>query len=318
LPQRAQKGEVIVNGRTLTGEEFLQLFEKVRNWGRWGDDDEMGALHHLGEAEVVHACRLPRRGLRVSLGRAWDGVPGVDNAKPALHHMTSLGDRGGDESANTDFIGIDFHGKAASHLDALAHYPFRGRLYNGRLAGDVVSSAGASFGSVTALSRGVVARGVLLDAARVRGVEWIDPPCALGGDDLEAVATALGVEVRRGDVVLLRSGAVRRRRELGPWDLDAASVGLAPSAVAWLGEVEAAMLGGDGDSDARPSTVEGVVSPVHVLAITGLGMCLLDNLDLESLSEACADAGSFEFLLVVAPLIVPGGTGSPVNPVAVL
>jgi hypothetical protein len=83
-------------------------------------------------------------------------------------------------------------------------------------------------------------------------------------------------------------------------------------------EVEVAVLGGDGDSDARPSPVEGVGGPIHVLSIAALGMCLLDNLDLETLSEACAEAGRFEFLLIVAPLIVPGGTGSPVNPIAVL
>ncbi len=88
----------------------------------------------------------------------------------------------------------------------------------------------------------------------------------------------------------------------------------------WSGwpNAEVALLGGDGDSDARPSPVEAVGAPVHVLAINALGMCLLDNLDLEALSRACAEVGCFEFLLVVAPLIVPGGTGSPVNPIAVL
>ena len=159
-----------------------------------------------------------------------------------------------------------------------------------------------------------LARGVLLDVARARGVDWVDPPAAIGAEDLDAVAASLGVEVRRGDAVLLRSGQMRRRQALGPWDPDAAGVGLATSAMGWLAERQAAILGGDGDSDPHPSQVEGVPLPVHVLAIVAMGMCLLDNLDLENLSEACAEAGTFEFLLVVAPLIVPGGTGSPVNP----
>jgi kynurenine formamidase len=191
-------------------------------------------------------------------------------------------------------------------------------LYNGKPAREVVSSTGSSFAPISRLAHGVVARGVLLDAARARGVDWVEPPAALDAGDLEAVAASLGVEVRRGDAVLLRSGQMRRRRDLGPWDPDQAGVGLAVTAMEWLAQRQVAILGGDGDSDARPSPVEGVGGPVHVLAINAMGMCLLDNLDLEGLSEACAEVGSFEFLLVVAPLIVPGGTGSPVNPIAVL
>ena len=154
--------------------------------------------------------------------------------------------------------------------------------------------------------------------ARARGVDWVEPPAAIDAGDLEAISGSLGVEVRRGDAVLLRSGQMRRRRVVGPWDPDRAGVGLAVTAMEWLGRRQIAVLGGDGDSDARPSPVEGVGGPVHALAINAMGMCLLDNLDLEELSEACGQAGSFEFLLVVAPLIVPGGTGSPVNPIAVL
>jgi kynurenine formamidase len=149
-------------------------------------------------------------------------------------------------------------------------------------------------------------------------VDWIEPPTALGAEELEAIAGFLKLEVRRGDAVLLRSGQMSRRRVMGPWDPDLAGVGLSISAMEWLAEREIALLGGDGDSDARPSPVDGVGGPIHVLAINAMGMCLLDNLDLESLSAACVAAGTFEFLLVVAPLIIPGGTGSPVNPIAVL
>jgi kynurenine formamidase len=158
---------------------------------------------------------------------------------------------------------------------------------------------------------------VLLDAARARKVDWLEPPCALGAEDLAAIATTLGLEVRRGDVVFLRTGQVGRRNVLGPWDPDLAEAGLATSGLEWLAEREIAVLGSDGDSDARPSPVEGIGGPIHVLSVAALGMCLLDNLDLESVSEACAEAGRFEFLIIVAPLIVPGGTGSPVNPIAV-
>jgi kynurenine formamidase len=306
-------------GFSITNEEFHRTFEKLRNWGRWGDDDELGTLNFLGEAEVAQGVKLAKRGRRLSLGRPLDTVAGPDNSRPALHYMTHMGDRRADEPTYyMDFIGVDFHGKSASHIDGLAHIAYKGMLYNGRLASEVVGSTGSSFSPISRMAHGVVARGVLLDAARARGVDWVEPPAALEAEDLDAIAGSLGVEVRRGDAVLVRSGQMRRRQTLGPWDPDRAGVGLAISAMEWLAQRQVAILGGDGDSDARPSPVEGVGGPIHALAIAAMGMCLLDNLDLESLSEACSAAGTFEFLFFVAPLVVPGGTGSPVNPIAVL
>jgi kynurenine formamidase len=304
---------------TVSIVEFDRLFEKLKNWGRWGEDDELGTLNYVGDAEIAQAARLVRKGRKVSVGRPLDTVAGPDNGRPALHHMTHMGDPGTDASSYyTDFIGVDFHGKSASHIDALPHVAYKGLLYNGRVAAEVVSSRGSSFAPISALARGVVARGVLLDAARARGLDWVEPPLALAAGDLDAIASTLGVEVRHGDAVLLRSGQMRRRSALGPWDPDTSEVGLAVSAMEWLADRQVALLGGDGDSDARPSPVEGIGGPVHVLAITAMGMCLLDNLDLEALSDACAEMGTYEFFLVVAPLIVPGGTGSPVNPIALL
>lgn len=279
----------------------------------------MGTLNFLSDKEVAEAARLVKTGKRVSLARIIDTVAGPDNGRPGLHYMTRMGDKGEDEATYyMDFIGLDFHGKSASHIDALPHVAYKGLLYNGKRAVDVVGSKGSSFAPISRLAEGVVARGVLLDAARARQVDWVEPPCALGAEDLEAIARTLGVEVRRGDAVLLRTGHMRRRRTLGPWDPDLADTGLATSGLEWLAQHEISLLGGDGDSDARPSPVEGVGGPIHVLSVAAMGMCLLDNLDLESLSEACANAGAFEFLLVVAPLVVPGGTGSPVNPLALL
>ena len=242
---------------SVTNEEFDRTFEKLSNWGRWGDDDELGTLNFLGEAEVAQGVKLAKRGLRVSLGRPLDTVAGPDNSRPALHYMTHMGDRRADEPTYyTDFIGVDFHGKSASHIDALPHIAYKGMLYNGKLAADVVGSTGSSFAPISRLAHGVVARGVLLDAARARGVDWVEPFAALGAEDLEAIGGSLGVEVRRGDAVLVRSGQMRRRRVLGPWDPDRAGVGLATSAMGWLAQRQVAILGSDGDSDARPSPVE--------------------------------------------------------------
>ncbi|MFG2988138.1 cyclase family protein [Streptomyces sp. NPDC048257] len=305
------------NGPAVSRREFDALFDAVRTWGRWTAADR-GAWNRVTADHVRRATATVRSGTAVPMGRPWDTRPGPDNARPALHYMSELGDVEAPEPAvYKDFLAADYHGKGVSHLDALSHVAYRGRLYDGRAAGEVVDAAGARFGAVSALGP-LVTRGVLVDLPAVLGIDWLEPGRAVHARDLVAAEKALGVTIGDGDAVLLRSGAYRRRRELGPWDPGEASAGWHVDALPLLAERAIALLGGDGDSDVRPSPVEGLHSPVHALAVTAMGVPLLDNLDLEPLSAACADAGRYAFMVVVTPLNVPGGTGSPVNPVAVL
>ncbi|MFF9773889.1 cyclase family protein [Streptomyces sp. NPDC013978] len=303
---------------TVSREEFDALFEAVLTWGRWGDRADRGAWNRVTEEHVRRAVGGVRSGVVVPMALPWNTRSGPDNQKPALHHMTDLGDVEGPEpTTHKDFIAADYHGKAVTHLDALSHIAYAGLLYDGRPARENVGAAGARFGSVAALGP-LVTRGVLLDLPAVLGVPWLEPGHAVRAGDVRAAEEALGVTIGEGDAVLLRSGHVRRREELGAWDPGAASAGFHVDAVPLLAERGIALLGGDGDSDVRPSPVAGVHSPVHALAVAAMGVPLLDNLDLEALADATAEAGRYEFLLVVAPLNVPGGTGSPVNPIAVL
>ncbi|MFG3009625.1 cyclase family protein [Streptomyces cinerochromogenes] len=305
------------NGPAVSRREFDALFEAVRTWGRWTPADR-GAWNRVTADHVRRAAAGVRSGVVVPLALPWNTRPGPDNRRPALHHMTDLGDVERPEpSTHKDFIAADYHGKGVTHLDALSHIAYRGQLYDGRTAGDAVGSEGARFGAVSTLGP-LVTRGVLLDLPAALGVRWLEPGHAVHARDITAAERALGVTIGEADAVLLRSGQVRRRAELGAWDPDTASAGLHVDAVPLLAERGVALLGGDGDSDVRPSPVEGVHSPVHALAVAAMGVPLLDNLDLEALSAATAEAGRYAFLLVVAPLKVPGGTGSPVNPVAVL
>ncbi|MFI9721958.1 cyclase family protein [Streptomyces sp. NPDC052396] len=305
------------NGPTVSRQEFDALFERLRTWDQW-EAGGRGAGNRVTRERVRQAAALVRTGEVVPLGRAWDTTAGPDNGRPALHYMSDLGDVEAPEpTAHKDFIGADYHGKAISHLDALSHIAYRGRLYGGGRARDLVGALGARFGDVAALGP-LVTRGVLLDLPAVRGKPWLEPGQAVHAPDLTAAETAHGVRIGEGDAVLLRVGRFRRRRELGAWDPDTACAGLHIDAVPLLAERGLALLGGDGDSDVRPSPVEGLHSPVHTLAIAAMGVPLLDNLDLEALSEACARTGHYAFLLVVAVLNIPGGTGSPVSPVAVL
>ena len=305
------------NGPAVSRRDFDALFEAVRTWGRWTPADR-GAWNRVIPDHVRRAVAGVRSGVVVPMALPWNTRPGPDNRKPALHHMTDLGDVESPEpTTHKDFIAADYHGKGVTHLDALSHIAYRGRLYDGRPARESVGAEGARFGAVSALGP-LVTRGVLLDLPAVLGVRWLEPGRAVHAEDVLGAEEALGVTIGEGDAVLLRSGHVRRRKELGAWDPDAASAGFHVDAVPLLAERGIALLGGDGDSDVRPSPVEGVHSPVHALAVAAMGVPLLDNLDLEALAAATAEAGRHEFLLVVAPLNVPGGTGSPVGPVAVL
>ncbi|WP_329389404.1 cyclase family protein [Streptomyces sp. NBC_01351] len=297
--------------------EFDALFASVRTWGRW-DPADRGAWNRVTPDHVRRAAALVRDGRTVPLGLPWNTRPGPDNGKPALHHMTDLGDVEPPEPATyKDFLAVDYHGKAVSHLDALSHVAYRGLLYGGHPARGAIDAGGARFGSVAALGP-LVTKGVLLDLPAVLGAPWLEPGHAVRARDVIAAERALGVRIDDGCAVLLRSGRFRRRREVGPWDADAACAGFHVDAVPLLAERAISLLGADGDSDVRPSPVEGLHSPVHALAVAAMGVPLLDNLDLEALSAACAEAGRYEFMIVVSPLDVPGGTGSPVNPVALL
>lgn len=309
---------MISEADAMDAEAFDALREEVTNWGRWGAQDERG-LHNVMTAErVVRAAALVRTGRTVSLAHDLDTSPGPDNPKPALHYMTQRSDVDqGEPRVNMDFIGTDFHGKSVTHLDALCHCNFRGQLFNGVDAAASVDSRGGSFGSVLNLSAGLVGKAVLFDVPRSRGVDWLEPGTAVSPEGLQQVADEHGVQPGIGDMVFVRTGHRLRRDVVGVWDPSNFSAGVHPRVMSWLRQRDIAVLGGDGDSDARPSPVPDVDSPIHALALATMGAYLLDNSNLEDLARACEEETCWEFLCVIAPLRVPGGTGSPVNPIAV-
>jgi len=303
---------------TVESSAFDALFDRVSNWGYWGPDDQRGTLHHISRATVVAAASLVRTGRAVSLGHDLDLDLGPDNARPVEHRMTGFASAADTEpSVNTDYVGTDFHGKSVTHVDALCHCVFRGRLYNGYAADEHVGERGADVCAVSQLAQGVVTRGVLIDVPRVRRVPWLEPGTAIEASDLESALSTQGLALRPGDAVLVRTGARARKDSLGAWDPSDFSAGLSPDSMLVLSRGETALLGSDGDSDTRPSPVAGISSPIHALALNAMGMPLIDNMLLEDLAVACADLDCWEFLFTMAPLRIPGGTGSPVNPLAV-
>jgi kynurenine formamidase len=300
----------------VSAEQFGALFRTVSTWGRWGGDDERGALNHLTAERVAAAARLVRDGISVTLSWPLNTIEAADNPHPADHHMTAWG---GAEplSFAKDYVGVDFHNDTHTHIDALSHVGYEGSLYNGAST-DAVTSAGATAESIEVLKDGLVGRGVLLDIPRLRGVPWLEPGEHVFRDELEAAESEQGVSVGEGDILLVRTGHARRLRELGPWDTAAAKAGLHPTAMTLLAERRVAALGSDTNADTAPSSTEDVAFPIHVLAIAAMGVHLLDYLQFEELRTACERTGRWEFLLVAAPLRITGGTGSPLNPIAIL
>jgi kynurenine formamidase len=304
----------------VTAAEFAGLFRSLRSWGRWGSEDELGALNLLTADRVAGAARLVRSGVAVSLSLPLNTASAPDCPIPAHFRMTQNvdGDSGlGAMAFAKDYVGVDYHSDGHTHIDALCHVAYEGRLYNG-LATGTITAEGAAAAGIDVVKDGLVGRGVLLDIPRLRGVPWLEPGDHVFAEDLEGAAREQGVELEQGDILLVRTGHTRRLAELGPWETAERKAGLHPTAMPLLAQSGVAALGCDGNSDTAPSTTEGVAFPIHVLALNAMGVLLLDYLQLEDLCRACEAAGRWEFLCVTAPLRVLGGTGSPVNPLAIL
>ena len=303
----------------MSAAEFRELFEGVSNWGRWGADDERGALNYLTPEKVVAASTLARSGRTVSLSRSLNTEREADNPEPADHHMTLLGaEQHPDGLAFAkDYIGVDYHNDSHTHLDAFCHVSYDDRLYNGRAAASV-SDTGAAVETVETLKDGLVGRGVLIDVPRTRGVRWLEPGDSVVPGDLEEAERRQNVTVGEADILLVRVGHASRLDELGPWDVASSKAGLQPGCADFLAARRVSALGSDGNNDTAPSVTEGVGFPIHVLALTAMGVHLLDYLHLEALAAACEETGHWQFLFVGAPLRIAGGTGSPLNPIAIL
>ncbi|HEY1595421.1 MAG TPA: cyclase family protein [Thermoleophilaceae bacterium] len=303
----------------MTNAEFRALYAQVSTWDHFGETSERGALNYLTPESVVSAAELVLTGVTVTLSRPVDDERRVDNPTPADHHMTMLTDvdiGSGSLRFAKDYVGLDYHNEGHSHVDAFCHVAFDGCLYGGARA-EHVTNRGADIGAIDLLEDGLVGRGVLLDIPRSRGVDWIEPGEYVFREDLEAAERDQRVEVRPGDILLVRTGHARRLAELGPWDTQATKSGLHPDTAPFVKERCVAALGSDGNNDAAPGAVAGVSFPMHVLALNAMGVHLLDYLQFEDLAPYCEDELRWEFLFVAAPLRIDRGTGSPLNPIAI-
>jgi kynurenine formamidase len=306
-------------------DEFERIFESVKNWGRWGDDDELGTLNYVTPEKVRQAAQLVKSGRRVSMAIPINKVAGPDNPMQALLLVVQGHDVPVDSSKvrfGMDWLGMAAHGDCHTHVDALCHISYDGKTYNGKPANEVLRSNGATSQDLAAYHEGVVGRGVLLDIPKLRGVKWLEPGEAVRRAELDACLEAQGVDIGEGDIMVFRTGHHARRLELGAWDNNAPPVGegkagLHVDTIPWMHERRIAAFLPDGDGEALPSVVDGITYPIHPLQVVAMGMLVSDSLQFEDLARECEREGRYEFMVVGLPLRLPGATGSPWNPIAI-
>ena len=291
--------------------EFDALFERVSNWGRWGRDDQLGALNLIGPAVRRAASWLVRDGTAISLSRLITSPGGASSSQPELLHMLSTASTP-DVTSHSERTTIAPHGPIHTHLDAFSHFFYKDRMYNG-IPRSAVTDRGAERLAVTGAGTGIYTRGVLIDLPRLKRVPYLEPGAPILVSELEAWLETAKLELRPGDAVFIRTG--RSTMPVTPPPMQIA--GLHVSTVRWLKQHDIALLGSDVGADVWPSGVDGVRSPVHTLLLVAMGTPILDNCDLEDLSRAAAERQRWEFLVTLAPLRISGATGSAVNPVAV-
>jgi kynurenine formamidase len=302
------------NRPLVAADDYKRWQVELSNWGRWGAADELGTLNLITPAKRRAAVALVKDGITVSLASNAMTEKGIDVPCPVQWAMVTASEEGA-----TDQIAYPcIHGAGTTHLDSFAHRFFGGKMWNGYpVAGLVTREKGAAKNSILTMKAGIVTRGVLYDIPRLKGVDYLEPGTRIFPEDLEAWEKKSGVRVGPGDALLLRWGRWARRAKLGPWPIDEGAAGLDVSVLPWLKKRDIALLGWEtpGYVPQPPGDLPRLA--VHDFVLTILGVHLLDRADFDALAEAAATRGRWEFMLTLAPLPIPNGTGSPLNPIAI-
>lgn len=303
-----------------------RLAQRYRRWGKWGLDDELGAANFITADKVVEASRCINRGVTFSLSlpllasgpqRALTSRVNPQHLMLRTPHDPVLG-AAEEERFTDDAVYMPL--QSSTQWDALCHAFYAGSTYNDRGPDSITTAGGAEYNSITNLQERAVSRGVLLDVARHRGVDWLAPGDSISSAELLACATAQNVEVRSGDYLLIRTGQLAWCRATEQWDqyCGGAAPGLGIDAVKFVFEREVAGVATDTwGVEVRPQETNDLKAPVHMLLLVNAGVYMGEMWDLDALAADCASDAVFEFFLAAQPLNVVGAVGSPVNPIAV-
>ncbi len=315
-----------------TAQTIHETADRLRNWGRWGEADQLGTLNFITPEKIQEAASLVRTGRVISMGLPYDSrgpqVRPGGRSNP-IHAMVLSG---ADQAVSDDGLGLP-HGigfsddmitmylQCGTQWDGLAHCFDRGRMYNGFAAADVTSYRGAVSNGIEHMKDRVVTRGVLLDVARAKDQEMLAPGYAITVDDLDATIEAQGPTstVGTGDAVLIRTGQMDHCLANG-WGTYAGgdAPGLSFWTADWLHDSEIAALATDTwGAEVRPNELEGSFQPLHQVMIPNIGLLVGEIFDLSVIGEVCAQDGIYDFLFVCPPLEITGAVGSPITPLAI-
>lgn len=295
--------------KTVDAQTFDRWMSDLSNWGRWGKDDERGAINLITPGKRISAARLVKKGIAVSLGRDLDKRLSNVNPHPFVHEMTIQ--THSNTTYSKDRYVIDYHGPTQSHLDALCHMFHNEKMYNG-FSQNLVTERGCQKLSVSIVNDGIFTRGVLIDLAFLKGVDRLRPDDVIFPSDLNAWEKKSGVQIKPGDAVFIRTG-----RDIYQDHLVGGGGGLHASTAIWFKEKDVSIIGTDYPGDIWPTNVEGEAFPFHKLVMIAMGTQMFDNLDLEGLKAEAIRQNRWDFLFTFSPMRVEGGTGSPVNPTAI-
>jgi kynurenine formamidase len=294
---------------------FVDLAREVNTWGKWGSDDQLGTLN-LITSEVVHravGCVNRGKTFNLALPLSSDGpqtgvLPGRINP---IHLMTAINQSYGEVSASDDSVAMGL--QCATHWDAFSHVSYRGVLYNGFPADSITAEGAAACGIEHV--RTLVSRGVLIDVARAKGVERLEPGYAITGADLDE---ATKVKPLPGDIVLVRTGHIQLLDAGDKRAYGYPSPGFGMDAVRWFHANGVAAAANDTLTfEVLPGEIDGLFLPVHALDLVELGLLQGQNFHLEELAADCAADGVYDFLLEATPEPFVRAVGAPVVPIAV-
>jgi len=281
----------------------------LTNWGRWGSEDERGTLNLLTPDLVKEAADLIKTGRIYSLsvpleteGPQWPPRPKIWKVMSYLNEKTGPGGSGD---------ALMMHSHSGTHIDALCHYWYDDHMYNGFSATEHVTSFGATRNAIDNAPF-IVGRAVLLDIATWKAVDHLSLGERITASDLEECAEAQEIAIRLGDILLVRTGWMQvfsKDRTL----FDKGEPGIDESTLPWLKDHDIVAVGSDNHGVEVMSEIPPSELPIHEEAIRDLGIYLVENLDLEAL----ASDKVYESFLVIAPLRLTGGAGSPINPIAI-
>jgi len=301
-----------------TNQDFQRAMQELSNWGRWGEDDELGQANFITKEKRIASARLVREGITVSLAHDVVQEDAVDTSAYLNREVVRVSPTGA--SDKLEYTG-SYHGTIHSHLDSLdCHIMYEGKGYNGVGYEEVEAADGCPRGSIHAHRNGVITRGILFDATLLPGRAtlegWLEPGTPITYEDLEILEEIQGIRVEPGDVILLHTGRWIRREALGAWPISDGVAGYHADVAYFLKDRGVAMIGHDMFNDVSPSGVGNISLPLHSLALVSLGVSIFDNLDFTEVAELAKQLGRYEFLFMASPLRIQKGMGSPLNPIA--